>query len=67
MALISPKLFSSCNDGEIFTVSGEYSALTWGDINFAIIRVVNVDIGCDVKNEILTVVAIVDIVLLAFY
>jgi hypothetical protein len=67
MAFVSSELFCGCNYDKILAVSHKYRALTWGNVNFAVVGIVNVDICSDIKDEILTVVTGVNIVLLAFY
>lgn len=67
MTLICSKLFCCSYNGKIFTVSNEYCALTWSDINLTIICVINVNIGSNIEDKILRLFTIINVVLLTFY
>lgn len=66
MALVSSKLFGGRDDGQIFTVSNKNSAFTRSNINLTIVSIIDVNVGSDVKNKILRISAILDVILLAF-
>ena len=67
MALISPKLFRSRYNNKILAVSHKNSTLTRRYIYLAVIRIVNIDISSHIKDKVLRVVAVLDVVLLALY
>ncbi len=48
MTFICSKLCGSCNYSKVPTVSNKDCALTRRNVNFAIARVINVDIGSDI-------------------
>lgn len=67
VAFISSELFGSCNNRQISTVSNKYCALTWSNVYFTIICVIDINIGGNIKDKILWLFAIINVVLLTFY
>ena len=53
MTLIGPKLFSSSNNGKILTIPDKNSALTRCNIDFAVLCIINIEVGSNIKDEIL--------------
>ena len=64
MTFVSSELFGDSYHSHIFAISDKNGGLTRGHKNEAVIGVIDVKIGCDVEDEISTIVAIVDIKLL---
>lgn len=66
VAFISSELFRSSNDNQVSAVPHKYRAFTGCYVNLTVRRIINVYICCHIKNKILAVLAVVDVVLLAF-
>lgn len=64
MALIGPKLLGGCNQNHSFAVPYEDGTLTGCNKNGAILAVIDVEIGSDVEDEKLAILAIFNVVLL---
>lgn len=67
VTFIRPELFCSRNNRQIPAVSHKYRALTWRDVNLAIVSLIDVHVGSNIKNEVFGVFAVINVVLLAFY
>ncbi len=66
MALVCSELFGGGDDAHIFTVSDKDGALAGCYEDEAIFAVINVDIGGDIKDKKLAIIAFIDIELLLF-
>jgi len=66
MALKSSELFGCCNKSNSFAISNKDSTLAWGYKDDTIFTVINVNIGCNIKNKILAFFTVLNIILLLF-
>ena len=66
MAVVSSKLADHTNDNHVLATSHKDTAFTWGSENYAVLAVINVDIGSHVKDKVKASFAVVDIELLPF-
>jgi hypothetical protein len=66
MALVCSELLGHCNYVDILAAPHEDSRLHWAQEDETVLGIVNVDIGCDIEDEVDTVLAVINIVLLLF-
>ena len=66
MALICSELSSDSNYSQSFTVSYKNGALARSYKYGTILAVVNVDVSCDIEDEIKAIFTVIDVVLLFF-
>lgn len=66
MALIGSELSSDSYDGELPTISDKDSAFAWSNKDSEVLAIINIHIGCDIKDKITTVFTVIDVVLLFF-
>ncbi len=52
MTLVCSELFRSCNYCKVPTVSNKDCAFTRRNVNFAIVTVINIDIGSNIEDEV---------------
>ena len=55
MALVCSELLGHCNYVDILAAPHEDSRLHWAQEDETVLGIVNVDIGCDVEDEVDTV------------
>lgn len=66
MAIVSPQLPNNCSYDHIFAISNKETTFTWCGKNNAILRVVHIYVGSDVKNKISSLFTKIDVELLSF-
>lgn len=66
VALVGSKLLGGSNNGQSFAVPNEDCALARSDEDSAVFRVIDVEVGSDIEDEVLAILAIIYIVLLLF-
>ena len=66
MAIVSPELTNDTNYDHILTTPDKNAAFAWGCKNDAILTIINVDISCDIEDEVKTSFAVINVELLSF-
>lgn len=64
MTLKSSKLPSRRHNNQIPTIPNKYSTLAWSYIHKTILTIIDVEIGSNIKNKIMTTFTIINIELL---
>lgn len=67
MTIICSELACSSHNNHILTTTYKYAALYWCRKNDTVWTIINVDVGTDVKYEIIAFVTIFNVKLLTFY
>lgn len=67
VTLVSSKLTSDSYNIKLFAISNKNGTFTWCYKDITVLAVINIDIGCDIKDKIARIFTIIDIKLLFFY